>query len=451
MTTKKKRGGNALLKNSDNIYVQSNRLVEAHYKESLTQWEMFLFTKMCAMISPEDTDFKHYKIYIKEVLDYLNVQKGGYNYKYVIEAAQRLLDRRITIYYVNDAGKKIAVDTHLVTSVHRLAEPTEEENENLYISLTFPPELRESLLQLKDNFTILDLEVFKFLKTPTSVRMYQLLTSHLWKREKKVEYNLEELKKKLGVADKYDQYGAFKVYVLDEAQKRLGESTNLSFTYSEVKSGRKVTTIVFYLTEHNKSKPEQNLLPQKGESSKSVSPEVAKDTELLIVELSPIVVSKFGVSLKVFMNLVEQNTEGDIRQAVKVTEKAIKTGKIDNVAGFFVEAVRGHFTDTEEQKQKKQTEVKIKIDTIVQQEARVGAQKRDLQKIKYEKKRAILAELVLQDADFVSAIIDELKHGMTGQYYKEEKSLDQNMENPLFAAAFLNMAEKLKPEKFEFL
>lgn len=135
MSTKNKRGGNAL-RQSENTFVHSNRLVEAHYKDSLSHWEMFIFSKMCTMIHSDDTDFKHYKIYIKDILNQLNVKKGGHSYKYVVEAAQRLLDRRITIYYVNDEGKKIAVDTHLVSSVHRLDEP--DENDTLYVSLTFP-------------------------------------------------------------------------------------------------------------------------------------------------------------------------------------------------------------------------------------------------------------------------------------------------------------------------
>ena len=124
------------------------------------------------MIAPEDTDFKLYTIYVKDILEHLNVQKGGHNYKYIVEAAQRLLDRKITIYYVNDNDEKIAVDTHLVSSIHRIdSENGGSNSTSPYIALTFPPELRPALLQLKNNFTILDLNNFKILKTPTSVRL----------------------------------------------------------------------------------------------------------------------------------------------------------------------------------------------------------------------------------------------------------------------------------------
>lgn len=446
MVQKNKKGGNAFLKNSDNIFVQSNRLVEAHYKESLTQWEMFLFSKMCAMISPEDVDFKPYKIFIKDVLDYLDVQKGGHNYKYVIDAAHRLLERRITIYYLDDNNKKIAVDTHLVTSVSRLAEPTEEENENLYVSLMFPPELKRVLLQLKDNFTVLDLDIFKFLKTPTSVRLHQILTSHLWKKDKKVEFNLLELKRLLGISDKYKQFGPFKTYVLDDCQQKFEENANFSFTYKTVKSGKKVTSIIFYLSENNKTEFGQLRLSQKAESANIIVQDVPKINEHLLLELLPVVVSKFGVSQKVFADLIENFTEGEIRQAIKVTENAVKARKIENVAGFFVEAVRGHFIATPAQEKVKQVEKKMALN--IQEKNTQDSLKVEQQRQKYEKKRKILSELVSTDSEFLEEILSSVKHGMVGQYYNSEKSLEQNMQNPLFAAAFLNAAELLKPDKF---
>lgn len=446
MIQKNKKGGNAFLKNSDNIFVQSNRLVEAHYKESLTQWEMFLFSKMCAMISPEDVDFKPYKIFIKDVLDYLDVQRGGHNYKYVIDAAHRLLERRITIYYLDDDNKKIAVDTHLVTSVSRLAEPAEEDNENLYVSLMFPPELKRVLLQLKDNFTVLDLDVFKFLKTPTSVRLHQILTSHLWKKDKKVEFDLLELKKLLGISDKYKQFGPFRTYILDDCQQKFEENANFSFTYKTIKSGKKVTTITFYLSENSKTEFGQLRLSQKIEPADIIVQETPKINEHLVVEFSPIVVSKFGVSQKVFADLIENFTEGVIRQAIKVTENAIKTKKIENIAGFFVEAVRGHFTETAAQEKVKQVEKKIALN--LQEKNTQDSQKIEQQRQKYERKRKILSDLISTDSNFLEEILSSVKYGMVGQYYNSGKSLEQNMQSPLFAAAFLNAAELLKPDKF---
>jgi hypothetical protein len=80
---KKREGEKPILINSDNIAVQSNRFIEARYKESLTFWESFLITKMCSMIAPDDVDFKPYKIYIKEVIDFMGLPPGGNVYAYI--------------------------------------------------------------------------------------------------------------------------------------------------------------------------------------------------------------------------------------------------------------------------------------------------------------------------------------------------------------------------------
>ena len=450
MSTQKKKGGNALNRQSENMYVQSNQLVEAHYKEALSMWEMFLFSKMCSMIEAEDTDFKPYKIYIKEALAYLGVKKGGQNYRYVVEAAQRLLDRRITTYYVNASGKTIAVDTHLVSSVHRLAEP--EEDDSLFVALTFPPELKPMLLHLKDNFTILNLDVFKHLKTPTSVRMYQLLTAHLWKKDKKVVYELEDLKRKLGVVEKYEQYGAFKVYVLNEAQKRLDESNFVSFTYKEIKSGKRIVAIEFYLIDKRGNNPLALISPISHENKNIELGIVGIETEAydrIIAELSPIVILQFGVTLKIFEQLVRQHTEGGLRQAVKVTQNAMKTRRIDNPAGYFVEALRGHYTDFEPLKATPKAPQKIAEKAVVKTEKTPQTTpKNDEKRLVFERENSIFQSLVATDIDFQEAIIAEVKRGMFVSYYRSELSFAQNLQNPLLAATFMAVAKKLRPEAF---
>ena len=446
MSTYKKRRGNAL-KQSENTFVHSNQLVEAHYKDSLSHLEMFIFSKMCTMINIEDTDFKHYKIYIKDILSHLEVKKGGHSYKYIIEAAQRLLDRRITIYYVNDEGKRIAVDTHLVSSVHRIDEP--DENDALYVSLTFPPELKPSLLQLKDNFTILDLDIFKVLKTPTSVRLYQLLTSHLWKAEKRVQYDLEELKKKLGVADKYEQYGPFKTYVLNEAQNRIGDSTNLNFTYTEIKTGKKITSILFYLHEKNaKESIEQKQLPISIKATTVLPIDAIDEQERLITDLFPIVVGQFGVGLKVLTQLVAAHIEGDIREAIKVTEKARKTGKIDNLAGFFVKAVQEHYKETPQKEEETQKKAVVKQRTEAQYNKELDKQQRahDAKKAVFlEEDKRILA-WVHADKVLEQEAIAQIQR--TSTIYDKQKSLSENLQNPSIKAAFHLAVKKLRPDLF---
>lgn len=47
-------------------------------------------------------------------------------------------------------------------------------------------------------------------------------------------------------------------------------------------------------------------------------------------------------------------------QAIGVTQKAMQARKIDNAAGFFVEALRGKYSDSKEKKKQVEAEQKAK-------------------------------------------------------------------------------------------
>jgi hypothetical protein len=223
----------------------------------------------------------------------------------------------------------------------------------------------------------------------------------------------------------------------------LGDSTDVHFEYEEIKTGKKVTAINFLLN----NSPSKALLPPSnaGENTPVTSDE---EQEQLVFELSPIVVKKFGVSLKVFMGLAETHTEGVIRQAIQVTEKAIKVGKVDNIAGFFVEAVRGNYTDAKEQK--KQTVIEQKKKTIEESrgEAVIEKKKKDDKQLAYEREMQVFEQIIAGEPTFKQALIDKVRLGIFSSYYKMEMSFEENMKNPLVKATFLNIAKELKPEKF---
>jgi hypothetical protein len=191
------------------------------------------------------------------------------------------------------------------------------------------------------------------------------------------------------------------------------------------------------------------LLPPSSASNGENAPVTSdEEQEQLIFELSPIVVKKFGVSLKVFMGLAEMHNEAVIRQAIQVTEKAIKAGKVDNIAGFFVEAVRGNYTDAKEQKKKTAIEQKKKIVEASRGEAMIEKKKKDDKQIAYEKEMQIFEQIIAGEPTFKQALIDKVRLGIFSSYYKIELSFEENLQNPLVKATLLNIAKELKPESF---
>ena len=439
---KKRVSDKPILVNSNHIAVQSNRFIEARYKESLTFWESFLITKMCSMISPDDVDFKPYKIYIKEVVEFMELTPSGHVYNYIMDAAKRLLDRKIVIGAVDEQGRTEIIETHIVTSVRRLLEP--QQDENMYVTLTFLPELKPFLLQLHRDFTKLDMDIFKQLKTASSIRLYQIFKSHMGKNQYKVRFDLEELKEILGVSEKYQQYAGFKMRVLDEAQQRLTEKTDIGFTYEEVKTGKKVSALVFN-TYNNRQKEMSKAIVAAPEISKS-----DKEQENLILELTPIVVKKFAVSLKVFMSLVEKYTEGEVRKAVQVTEKAMQTGKVENTAGFFVEALRGAYQDAGEKKKK--LEILKNSEKKAQQELEktLDNKKQEESKTLFEKNKAIFEHLMVQDDTFRLELEQSIKTDkMIKNQYNYDKTVFENMQRPMIEGALMAIAVKLRSNAFK--
>jgi plasmid replication initiation protein len=457
-----------VLADSEHIFVQSNDFIRAKYKDNMTFWEFMIFGKMCTMIASDDEDFKEYTIYIKDLIGLLGITDGGGVYKYVLEAASRLLDKRVIVSYKDDTGRRMVLETNLVAGFSKPEKLVK--NEPVFINITFHPQLKPFLLQLQRDFTKVDLRNYKFLRTGTSIRLYHLLKQYFGRRQYNVEVPLDELKEMLGVANKYELYGHFKAAVLEEAQKRLVETTDISFAYQEVKVGKKVAAIVFHIKENaaghstveDLPKMEAIKLPQKSTSfSKKLpyntsnppnTPQTSISVAANTVSTTPIVASDietsarqtWQVSAKMWQTLVAEYDETALRQAVAVTQKAIEAGKVKDAAGFFVQAVRNGYLDAEESKVAKQKQQKATIEeqktAEVNQRSAVDAKR----KADFEKEKQKIFKILEEDIELVDAVAKRLHGGILQSSYDDTKSFDDNLQNPLLLAAVMNIVKEIK-------
>ena len=169
-----------------------------------------------------------------------------------------------------------------------------------------------------------------------------------------------------------------------------------------------------------------------------------------MTELFPIVVSQFGVGLKVFSNLVASHTEGDILEAVKVTEKARKTGKIENLAGFFVKAVQEHYKDASQKEVQNQKQALAKQRAQERQQKEIEKQ----QDTNEKKKEAFLKEekhilaLIATDKALEQEAIEHVQRAGLSTIYNAHKSVSENLQNPSIKAAFYLAVKILRPETF---
>jgi plasmid replication initiation protein len=434
------------LDNTEHFFVQSNSLIEARNHDSLTFLEKIIFAKMCTMIDPQDTDFIEYTIFVRDMIDLLGITDNGRAYQNILEAAKKLKSRGITIVVKNkETGREEILETNLVIGIKR-AKITKEERD-LYVKLAFHPDLKPYLLRLKNNFTLLDIRNFVRLHSGSTMRIYELLKQYENTSSKKREISLEVLKNMLGVTDKYKLYGSFKQKILDEAQRRINESTDIHFTYEEVKKGKKVVAISFKISKKLTSKPTlpvANMVQEPNPMNEAAQNQLFDEIYISVKD--------WGITASTLLRLVNDYSAEVLRTAVRLTQKNQKLGKIKgNTAGFFVTAVKEGFVDSTEkamqEREKRRDAALIKRQYQENKEQRIINEKTLL----VQKQTTIAMKLIENNDKLRETAILKLQQSLVGRaIYNVELSFEENLKSPLFVSGFVSAVMSVSPDDFEF-
>lgn len=458
------------------IIKKSNQLIEARYR--FDTWETRMFLSLLSCIRREDSDFQTYRIWYSDVIDIFGI-KSHQSYDLLRAGVKNLMRKTLHVNY-QEGGFTREKEYHIIRSTDYLKEGQAGDGiqNQEYIDVTIEPEMKPLLLQLQKNFTAYDLSNVSRLSAQ-SVRIYELLKQYesLEGRVLDIEY----MKRILEYDTEYPDFSNFHQWVIKPAVKEINKYTDIKITrYEKVKEGRKVTALHFFFSRKTEGKsavlrelraepsrrapaitlveprnvveiePENKVelaIIVENEPTEKALARVQHAKEKLTVELSPLVVTKFGVSLKVFMALVEDYTEGVIREAVKVTENALFEGKIkESSAGFFVEAVRSNFKLGE--KKKKETLVKEKTVAQESEQTRVLALAAEKKKEQYRLEEQIILALVVTDEVLLKEALQQIQYSMFSAAYNPLKSLSENLQNPSFKGAFYNSVKKLRPDAF---
>jgi plasmid replication initiation protein len=471
------------LGDTEHVFVQANHFIQARYKDPLSYWETVIFGKMCTLIGSEDNDFKDYRVHIKDLISMLDVTKTGRVYEDFVEAANRLRTREIIIKFPDEKGKEMTLETALVTGVARLTRTRKPDD--MFVDLNIHPKLIPFLIELRKDFTLLDLRDYKHLHSATSIRIYHILKSYMGRGNANPEIDVEKLKGMLGLTNKYPHYANFKARVLEDARRRLLDGAYLAFDYEELKeagrgSGR-VVAVRFQLfantPKHAQTEMSEQLNPQgvlflpevdkSRPNTVSNSPSKQKNIEEVVaVEVSQddwtSKILSFGVKPKQLTQLKDEFSEADMRQAIAVTEGVIASGKLKtSAAGFFVSALKNHYEVAKPLKtvrkealnadkiQTKTNEPNAKVSADDLAKADKVAEKTAATRQQFEQEKAIVDKLVEEDLELVNEAVAEIRRGMFGFTYNEDKSFAENRENKVFEAAFLNTIKKLRGNLFK--
>lgn len=218
---------------------KSNDLVEGRYRFDI--WETRVFTKMLTMIKPDDEDFKEYRIYLKDVVKDFGLSHKN-SYQMLKDGAKGLTKKEIKIIRDTPEGLK-EFQTHIAVGVDSFV------RDGNYIDISFHPKMKPFLLQLQNQYLMYDIRNVLNIQSSFSVRIYELLKQY--ERIGKRRFSINELKEMLDITDKYPLYANFKQRVIQKAQQDLQESTDIRFTFEEIKIGKQVAELIFFIFKNN--------------------------------------------------------------------------------------------------------------------------------------------------------------------------------------------------------
>ncbi len=290
---------------------KGNDLINARHELTVNENRLILLT--LTKILPSDEDFKPYRIKIADFVDYT-----GTNNKAMYDRARQITKSLM--------GKVLEIpqdNGHLqVTFISR----ARYERGKGYVELSFDPILKPYLLQLKERYTQYDVRNILPLQSFYSQRIYELLKQYSRIGERKMAVG--ELREILRLSIAYDHYGSFKKRVILQAQRELDKNTDLSFEFTEIKTGRKVTHLHFKINDR----------------SSQLKREVLTGKEDLATQANvSTLVTEFGLSRSQAEDVVKRHDAEYVAENLEVVRKRFRSGQIKNLTPYTITALEKDF------------------------------------------------------------------------------------------------------------
>lgn len=225
------------MKKKNSIVKKHNSLINGR-AEFMDVRELRIIAQTAARITINDEDFATYYIPISEI------SPNNKNiYEEIKDITDKLMKRVVTIEDTDENN----IRTFSKYTIFSTCSYTENSG---YLKTKFHPDLKPYYLQLKNNFTQLNVEILGKLPSTYSYRLYEILKSYKEKYGSEMECEIKELQEKLNInethAPSYRKWHIFTEKVLKPAQRHIKERTDLEFKFKGyAEFGRKFTHIKF--------------------------------------------------------------------------------------------------------------------------------------------------------------------------------------------------------------
>lgn len=290
------------------IVSKSNKLINGRYSLGVNEQKIIL--TMISLIDINDKEFNKVTFTMREISNLLDISINNL-YRDVRKIMRNLRKKDIFIDERDENGIGRIIETSFVTTAVY-------DNKHGLLTLEFSNVLKPYLLELKGLFTSYRLDNALSLCSKYSIRVYEKLKCNEFK--KSFIWNIEELKEDLMLNQKsYNLYSNIKQKIILVSINDINKNTDIKVTFEEIKTGRKITAIKFYIKENRKLKNKINLTNENIETLKSLF----NESEISTKDLE-----------KIF-----ENSGGDIEKIKRIYEYS-KNQNIENLVGFMIKMVK---------------------------------------------------------------------------------------------------------------
>lgn len=219
----------------DEVVAKANDLVRARH--SLTTIEQRIFVLMVADLDRYAEDFPVQTIYLKDVCE----AGGGdesHLYSKADEITDRLMSRFVEVRREDEDGVPEFVKYNCFSLCrHKKGSGT--------IQAKFDEEMRPFLLRLKNKYTLYLVTVFLRLQSKYATQVYELLKMR--QGLGRLRMSVEELRRSLGLEEKYDRFRSLRRRVIDRAQREMKEKADVAFDYRIDRDGQTPVAVEFVI------------------------------------------------------------------------------------------------------------------------------------------------------------------------------------------------------------
>jgi plasmid replication initiation protein len=294
------------------IAMQHNNLVEAKYSMTLQQKRVMIW--LVSQIKPNDMDFKEHVLSIKELIEICQLS-GESSYKEIRNITFSLIEKGIRIIDITDPNNKREIQVSWLSSADYYQGQ---------VKLSFSPKLKPYLLQLKEKFTAINVIDLMQFKSVHAIRIYELLKQYQDIGERVL--SIEEIKDCCGVKGKHKQYVDFEKYLLLIAQREINEKSDIHFEFERIKPSRKIEGIKFIISKNKGYELRNNPSKQ--------TQEVKRKPAVIIT------LKEFGLSTRVINQLLKENTEQVIQDAINAVDLQLAKGQVRNSKAMLMTAIK---------------------------------------------------------------------------------------------------------------